>query len=105
MKGGIFKMKFVDMINKSESQCPIYGNCRTGRDLPPEFCARYRCNTYFKIDTIDIGNRINYYLANRPHNSNGNSCMFEMNGPRVETDIAKIVQKAIQEYVKKLGKF
>ena len=50
------------------SQCPLYASCRTGRDLPPEFCAKYRCNTFYQIDTISRFNQANEAMKN----ANGN---------------------------------
>lgn len=51
-----YKMVKYFEINPVEisGQCPLYENCRSGRDLPPEFCAKYRCNTFYNIDTIDL---------------------------------------------------
>ncbi|MBS3074945.1 hypothetical protein J4429_00640 [Candidatus Pacearchaeota archaeon] len=72
----------------SLNQCSRYNNCRTGRDLPPEFCARYKCNTFYQIDTIAIHNRIYEYLRNR----NGKDINH-----KIEEDISRIVQEAIRE--------
>jgi len=41
-------------IKEVSGQCPLYGNCETGRVLPPEYCARYRCNTFHQVDTIKL---------------------------------------------------
>lgn len=54
MKGGISMIRYFQLskVEKVSGQCPRYENCRTGRDLPPEFCARYRCNTFYQFDSI-----------------------------------------------------
>lgn len=93
----------MDFVEADKTECPRYENCRTGKVITPKPCTRFKCNTYYQIDTLEICRRINAYLANRPSNSNGNSCMSDMNGHRVEADIARIVEEAVQEDLRKLG--
>jgi len=54
-------------IKKVSGQCPKYENCRTGRDLPPEFCAKYRCNTFYQVDTLayfrDLIKKLEHHVA------------------------------------------
>lgn len=93
----------MKLVRADETPCPKYKTCRTGRVLSSEFCTRYKCNTFYQIDTIDICNRINDYLANRSINRNENSsisCILSINGHRVKKDIARIVQEAIQKDLK-----
>jgi len=59
MKGGDINMEwnkryFERSQKEASGDCPLYGNCHTGKILPREFCARYRCNTFHQVDTIQI---------------------------------------------------
>jgi hypothetical protein len=88
----------MDVEDKS-SKCPMYEKCRTGRDLDRSkgVCTRYKCNTFYGIDTINVCNRIMAYLDQHSHENNGDSGIPVMNGQRVEKGIAKIVQEAVEE--------
>ncbi len=92
-------------IKSDGTECPRYENCRTGKAITPKPCTRFKCNTYYQIDTIAICNRINAYLLNRPANNNGRSCLSDIDNYIVEKDIARIVQESVQKDLKKLSKF
>ena len=72
-------------IKEVSGQCPLYGNCQTGKVLPPEYCARYKCNTFYQIDTIK-------FFLDGPWGPNfkGNSTVEEI---KESTGIAKIVEQ------------
>lgn len=90
-------MEFINRNGESESQCPMYGNCVTARVLNEDYCRRYKCNTYHQIDTILVCARIHAYLDKHSRESNEDSCIPRMNGHRIEKDIARIVQEAVEE--------
>jgi len=50
LKGGfLINMKTVEdhVEGASANVCPIYNECRTGRDLNEQSCTQYRCNTFY----------------------------------------------------------
>lgn len=75
-------------IKVDSLQCPRYGNCETGRALTADFCARYRCNTFYQLDTLRLPDKTkdetketsqlsrvvaNHFQQITPGNGNGHS--------------------------------
>ena len=73
-------------IKKVPGQCPLYDNCRTGRDLPPEFCAEYRCNTFYQVNTIAYFNDLMKKLQQ-------NSIVGSGEDNSKDTGVARIVEQ------------